>query len=40
MNEMELLFKLARENIFSQFIESEEGLDGIEKALILLMTIA
>ncbi|WP_256436433.1 hypothetical protein [Alkalibacter rhizosphaerae] len=38
--EMEKLFLMARENIFSQFIDSEEGLAGMEQALIILMTIA
>lgn len=38
--EMELLFQMAKENIFAHFIDSEEGLAGMEQALIILMTIA
>jgi hypothetical protein len=40
MTEMDILFQLAKEHIFSQFIDSEEGLAGMEQALIILMTIA
>lgn len=40
MNDMELLYKMAREHIFSQFLDSEEAKEGIEMALTILMTIA
>lgn len=38
--EMEVLFQMAKDHIFSQFIDSDEGLAGMEQALIILMTIA
>lgn len=40
MTDMEILFKMARENIFSQFLDSEEAKDGIELGLTILMFIA
>jgi len=38
--EMEVLYDLAKENIFSQFMESDEEKDGILAAITVLMTIA
>ncbi|WP_020491082.1 hypothetical protein [Dehalobacter sp. 14DCB1] len=37
MSDMEMIFKMARERILSQFLHSDQEKDGVELALTLLM---
>ncbi|WP_415534714.1 hypothetical protein [Dehalobacter sp. 4CP] len=37
MSDMEMIFKMARERILSQFLNSDQEKDGVELALTLLM---
>ncbi|WP_415535288.1 hypothetical protein [Dehalobacter sp. 4CP] len=37
MNEMEIIFKLARENILSQFLSTDQEKDGVELAILVMM---
>ena len=36
-HEMEVIYNMARENIFSNFLDSEEAIDGIELGITLLI---
>ncbi|EQB22834.1 hypothetical protein UNSWDHB_210 [Dehalobacter sp. UNSWDHB] len=37
MSDMEMIFKMARERILSQFLHSDQEKDGIESALTIVM---